>query len=85
VNILFTPIGWDDYQHWAGSDRSVMDRINALVDDLEDDPTGGLGKPERLQGALEGCWSRRISGDHRLVYLVKGSEVVILQARYHHR
>jgi len=42
------------------------------------------GKPEPLRHAFAGCWSRRISEEHRHVYLVDGDDVVILQARYHY-
>jgi toxin YoeB len=48
------------------------------------DPFGGIGKPEPLRHALTGTWSRRISEDNRLVYLVDGDDVVILQARFHY-
>jgi toxin YoeB len=48
------------------------------------DPFEGIGKPEPLRHVLAGCWSRRIDGEHRLVYLVDGDDVVVLQARYHY-
>jgi len=59
-------------------------RINRLIDDVLADPFEGIGKPEQLRQALAGAWSRHISEKHRLVYLVDGNDVVILQARYHH-
>jgi toxin YoeB len=85
VNILFTPIAWEDYRAWADADAPVTRRINSLVGELRRDPSSGMGQPERLRGALDGFWSRRLTGEHRLVYLVDGDNVVILQARYHHR
>jgi toxin YoeB len=48
------------------------------------DPFTGIGKPEPLKHAFAGSWSRRISDEHRLVYLVDGEDVVVLQARYHY-
>jgi toxin YoeB len=48
-------------------------------------PTEGIGKPEPLRHVMEGCWSRRIDEEHRLVYLIRSDEVVILQARFHYR
>ena len=47
-------------------------------------PFDGIGKPEPLRHALAGAWSRRIDGEHRLVYLVDGDDIVVLQARYHY-
>jgi toxin YoeB len=84
VRLVFTPHGWDDYQHWVQTDRTMLKRVNRLVDDVLRDPFTGIGKPEQLRHALAGAWSRRISEEHRLVYLVDGDDVVILQARYHY-
>jgi toxin YoeB len=84
VRLVFTPNGWDDYQHWVQTDRPTVKRINRLIDDVLRDPFTGIGKPEQLRHALAGAWSRRITEEHRLVYLVDGDDVVILQARYHY-
>ena len=81
---VFTPNGWADYIHWQSSDRATLKRVNRLTDDVLRDPTAGIGKPEPLRHAFAGCWSRRISEEHRLVYLVDTDDIVILQARYHY-
>jgi toxin YoeB len=85
VRLVFTPIGWEDSTQWQRTDRAIVTRINRLIDDMLRDPTTGIGKPETLRHVLSGTWSRRISEEHRLVYLVDGDELVILQARYHYR
>ena len=82
--MVFTPNGWEDYAYWFSSDRATLKRINRLIDDIRRDPFEGIGKPEQLRHALAGAWSRRIDDEHRLVYLVDGDDVVILQARYHY-
>ena len=84
MRLVFTPNGREDYQHWLGADRTVLKRINRLIDDALRDPFAGIGKPEQLRHALAGAWSRRITEDHRLVYLVDGDDLVIVQARYHY-
>jgi toxin YoeB len=84
VRLVFTSQGWEDYVHWQSADRSMLKRINRLIEDVLRDPFGGIGKPEQLRHALAGAWSRRINDEHRLVYLVDGDDVVILQARYHY-
>jgi len=81
---VFTPNGWDDYCYWQTADRATVKRINRLLEDTERDPTGGIGKPEALRHVLAGCWSRRIDQEHRLVCLVDGDDIVVLQARYHY-
>jgi toxin YoeB len=84
VRLVFTPHGWEDYQHWVQTDGATLKRINRLIDDVLRDPFTGIGKPEQLRHVLAGAWSRRITEEHRLVYLVDGDDVVILQARYHY-
>ncbi len=84
MRLVFTPHGWADYLHWQTTDRSILRRVNRLLEDALRDPFGGIGKPEQLRHALAGAWSRRITEEHRLVYLVDGEDVVVLQARYHY-
>lgn len=84
MRIVFTPHGWEDYRHWQSTDRAMLKRINRLLDDIVRDPFEGIGKPEQLRHALAGAWSRRISEEHRLVYLVEGNDIVVVQARYHY-
>ena len=81
MRLVFTPHGWEDYQYWQAADRQTLKR---LLDDTLRDPFSGIGKPESLRHVLAGCWSRRIDEEHRLVYLVDGDDLVILQARYHY-
>jgi toxin YoeB len=84
VRVVFTQHGWDDYTYWQTADRTVIKRINRLIDVASRDPFTGIGKPEQLRHALAGAWSRRINEEHRLVYLVEGDDLVILQARFHY-
>jgi toxin YoeB len=84
LRLVFTPNGWKDYTHWLRADRSVLHRINRLIDAALADPYSGIGKLEQLRHALAGAWSRRITEEHRLVCMVDGEDLVILQARYHY-
>ena len=82
MRLVFTPNGWNDYTYWLTADRTILKRINRLIEDVLRDPFEGIGKPEPLRHALTGAWSRRISEEHRLVYLVDGEDIVVLQVRY---
>jgi toxin YoeB len=77
-----------DYRWFRQSDPRVAQRIDRLLDDIKRRPFTGIGKPEPLRGILSGWWSRRITGEHRLVYRVVGSrsrrELHIAQCRYHY-
>ncbi len=88
MNVLWTPEGWADYLHWQSAEPATVGKINELIRDVRRDPFRGLGKPEPLRGNLAGWWSRRITGEHRLVYRVAGSgrdrRIEIVQCRYHY-
>ncbi|MFN0093165.1 MAG: Txe/YoeB family addiction module toxin [Dehalococcoidia bacterium] len=85
MRLTFTESGWSDYGYWFETDPAVTRRIHALLRDALRTPTSGIGKPERLRGNLSGRWSRRITGEHRMVYAIEGDEVVIESLRYHYR
>lgn len=85
MRLVFTPNGWADYSSWLKTGRRMLPRINRLIEDAMRHPFEGMGKPEPLRHALSGAWSRRITGEHRLVHLVDGDDLVILQARYHYK
>jgi toxin YoeB len=74
----------EDLRHWVKTDRSLALRLLDLVDAVMRDPFQGVGKPESLRYVLEGCWSRRITQEHRLVYRVTDERIDFLQARYHY-
>ena len=84
MRLVFTPHGWEDYTVWVETDRAMLRRVNRLIEAALRDPSSGIGKPEPLRHLLSGAWSRRISDEHRLVYLIEGDDLVILQARYHY-
>ena len=83
MRIVFTSQGWEDYISWA-DDRRTLRRVNRLIEEASRDPAVGIGKPEPLSQNLSGCWSRRITDEHRLVYHVRGGDLIIIQARYHY-
>ncbi len=84
MNITFTPQGWEDYQYWQKHDKRVLKRIHELMKDIARSPFEGIGKPEPLKHNLSGCWSRRISEEHRIIYQVSNDSVVFMQFRYHY-
>ena len=74
----------EDLRFWVETDRRIAARVLELVESTLREPFAGVGKPEPLKHELAGAWSRRITGEHRLVYFVKGNRVEFLQARYHY-
>ena len=82
--LVFHAQGWEDFSYWVGNDRTTTKRLLRLITETLRDPFGGIGKPEPLKHSMPGAWSRRITDEHRLVYLVTDKDIVILQARYHY-
>jgi len=81
---VFDPHFREDLASWIQEDRRVALKLLRLVEAVLRDPFRGEGKPEALKGLGAGVWSRRITLEHRLVYLVKEKSIHFLQARYHY-
>jgi toxin YoeB len=81
---VFFPEFRQDLAFWVKADRKVTLRILELVEAVMRDPFVGIGKPEHLRHVLSGVWSRRITEEHRLLYIVLESRTEFLQARYHY-
>ncbi len=89
MDIVFTPYGWEDFEYWLEIDPDKVVRIKELLKAINQNPFTGIGKPEPLKHDLKGYWSRRITGEHRLVYKVSGTKgndqkCVIIQCRLHY-
>jgi toxin YoeB len=74
----------EDLRFWVETDRRTALRVLALVEAIVRDPFTGVGKPEPLKYLGAGVWSRRITQEHRLVYVVSDTRIDFVQARYHY-
>lgn len=74
----------EDLRYWVERDRRTAIRLIALMQAILRDPFKGIGKPEPLRYLGPDLWSRRITQEHRCVYLVKGDRIEFLQGRYHY-
>ena len=84
MKLVWDENAWDDYLWWQIQDRKLLKRINVLIKDIDRNGNEGLGKPEPLKHLMSGAWSRRLTEEHRLVYLVSRDRLDFLQARYHY-
>jgi toxin YoeB len=84
----WSEIAWDDYLYWQTQDKKTLRRINALIRDIERNPSNqlidGIGKLEVLKGDLSGLWSRHIDDANRLVYEVVSNRIEIFGCRGHY-
>jgi len=74
----------EDLRYWVESDRKLAIRAFDLIEAILRDPFEGIGKPEPLKYLTPGMWSRRLTQEHRIVYLVRDEQIDFLQARYHY-
>ncbi len=74
----------EDLRYWVKTDRRVALRAFDLIETILKNPFTGIGKPEPLKYLAPGAWSRRLTQEHRIVYLVKDDRIDFLQARYHY-
>jgi toxin YoeB len=81
---VFFPEFREDLRFWVETERKTAIRVLDLVEAILGDPFSGIGKPEPLRFVLAGCWSRRITQEHRLVYRVTAERIEFLQGRYHY-
>ncbi len=81
---VFQPEFIEDLRHWVAAERRVALRALAIVEAVLRDPFTGIGKPEPLKYIAPGTWSRRLTQEHRIVYLVGDDRIDFLQARYHY-
>lgn len=81
---VFQPEFREDLRYWVETDRKVALRAFDLIEAIMRDPFTGIGKPEPLKYLAGGCWSRRLTQEHRIVYLVRDDRIDFLQARYHY-
>ena len=84
MNLVFSPQAWEDYQHWLQTDKKMIRRINELIKDTVRSHYDGIGKPEPLNHALAGFWSRRITDEHHMVYRIDAKNLEIAQLRFHY-
>ena len=81
---VFQPEFREDLKYWVATDRKVALRAFELIEAIMRDPFVGIGKPEPLKYLASGVWSRRLTQEHRIVYLVSGDRIDFIQCRYHY-
>lgn len=84
TGIAFTDNAWEDYLSLQKEDKKIVAEIDGLLEECLRNPFTGTGKPEPLKGDLTGYWSRRITREHRLVYLPQDKTIYVIASRYHY-
>jgi len=85
MEIVLLPDAKDDLAYWSKTgNKAILKKIAKLVKAITQEPFEGIGKPEPLKHQLSGCWSRRISQEHRIVYEVFEDRIVIHSLKGHY-
>lgn len=82
--ISFEASAFEDFNQWATLDKKTYQKIITLINDINRSPFSGLGKPEALKYEYSGYWSRCINDEHRLVYKVTDTDIIIVACKYHY-
>lgn len=81
---VFQPEFIEDLKYWVETDRRIAIRVFNLIEAILRDPFKGIGKPEPLKYLAPGVWSRRLTQEHRVIYLIMDDRIDFLQSRYHY-
>ncbi len=82
--ILFDGQAFNEYNDWAIDNPTMFKKLRRLIQEIQREPYSGVGKPEPLKHELQGCWSRRITDEHRLVYKVTDETIYIVSCKSHY-
>ena len=84
MKYIFVYESWEDYLYCQKTNKKNLKRINDLLKSISREPYSGIGKPESLKHKYKGFWSRRIDGEHRIIYRVKDNEIHIAKCRFYY-
>lgn len=84
MRLEFKAAAFEDLRYWVANNAKIAKKVMRLIEESKRDPFGGIGKPEPLKNELAGWWSKRIDGEHRLIYKVEQDTLIVAQARGHY-
>ena len=85
MEVIYSEKAQKDREYWKKSgNKAIMNKITALIRDIQLHPFEGIGKPEPLKHKYAGFWSRRIDDEHRLIYRFIDDEIQIVKCRHHY-
>lgn len=85
MQIILSSQAYEYLEHWKRSgSQSILDKINRLTLAIIENPYQGLGKQEALKYNLAPKWSRRITKEHRFVYIFEKNTLFIYSLKGHY-
>jgi len=84
-NFLFSAKAFEQYNEWQVENKQIFNKLKKLIQEAAKTPYEGTGNPEPLKYDYSGCWSRRITDEHRLIYKVKEDLIEIISCKFHYK
>jgi toxin YoeB len=84
-NFLFSPEAFEQYNDWQIEDKQVFNKLKKLIKETAKTPYEGTCKPEALKYGYTGCWSRRLTDEHRLIYKIREDLIEIVSCKFHYK
>ncbi|MCF0065249.1 Txe/YoeB family addiction module toxin [Dyadobacter chenwenxiniae] len=83
--IIFDTLAIEDLTQWSKTEPRLVKKVFELITDIQKHPFEGIGKPEGLKHQFKGCWSRRITDEHRLIYkVVSDGDIFVMSVHGHY-
>ena len=76
--IDFTEKAKEDLAKLKKNEPNSFRKVSKLLIESGEHPETGIGQPELLKHNLSGCWSRRITGKHRIIYRILEDVVIVV-------
>jgi toxin YoeB len=76
--VRFTVQAEEETRRLKKSETAAFKKLKSLIMELIEHPYTGTGKPEQMKYDYVGCYSRRITKKHRLIYKVFEQEITVL-------
>ncbi|HBG40451.1 MAG TPA: Txe/YoeB family addiction module toxin [Porphyromonadaceae bacterium] len=85
MEIIYLPQADEDLAYWIkNGNKAILKKIAELTKAILENPFEGIGKPEALKYSLAPKWSRRITSEHRYIYLVRDGKLFVYSLRGHY-
>jgi len=82
MEIIFLPQADEDLTYWVKTgNKAILKKISELTRSILENPYKGIGKPEALKQNLAPKWSRRITKEHRYIFLFKNKDCIFIRLK----
>ena len=85
MEIVYLPQAEEDLNYWIKTgNKAILKKIAQITEAIIEAPYSGIAKPEALKYHLAPKWSRRITQEHRFVYLIQDDTLYVYSLKGHY-